>query len=274
MRAWLARQLERPEGMRARNRVVGTGYRLLERDGRIAGGVLGGGLAYRLFFWSLALSVLAFGALGFAPPEDVGDAANSASLGQSLAQTMQSAAEQSQSGRWWLLLSGIVLVIWFAWMLLRALRLVHASAWRVRSGGLVPHPTNLLSLLAVPVIFVAVSGLTGVAANFLGPLSGVAAFLLGTAVLAVLAMLGLSWLPSKPVPLRAHLPGAIVLALVVQLLLAFSELYWANELASAEALYGVLGLAGTLLFVLYLVGRTTVWACELNAVSWEVWHPE
>jgi uncharacterized BrkB/YihY/UPF0761 family membrane protein len=144
----------------------------------------------------------------------------------------------------------------------------------VKSGGLLPRPTNLLSLVAVPIIFVGVSALTGVAANFLGPLSGVAAFVLGTAILAVLAMLGLSWLPSKPVPLRAHLPGAIVLAVVVQVLLAFSEYYWAGELASAEALYGVLGLAGTLLFVLYLVGRTTVWACELNAVSWEVWGPK
>jgi hypothetical protein len=26
--------------------------------------------------------------------------------------------------------------------------------------------------------------------------------------------------------------------------------------------------------VLYIIGRTTVWACELNAVSWEVWHPD
>jgi len=274
MRQWLLMRLRKVEGMRPRNRVVETGYRLLERDGRIAGGVLGGGLAYRLFFWSLALSVLAFGALGFAPPSAVNDAATSASLGQSVADTMSAAAEQSQAGRWWLLLTGIVLVIWFAWMLLRALRLVHASAWGVKSGGLLPRPTNLLSLVAVPIIFVGVSALTGVAANFLGPLSGVAAFVLGTAILAVLAMLGLSWLPSKPVPLRAHLPGAIVLAFVVQVLLAFSEYYWAGELASAEALYGVLGLAGTLLFVLYLVGRTTVWACELNAVSWEVWHPD
>ena len=61
--------------MRSRNRVVETGYRMLERDARIAGGVLGGGLAYRLFFWTLALSVLVFGGLGFTAAGDAQSAA-------------------------------------------------------------------------------------------------------------------------------------------------------------------------------------------------------
>ena len=46
-----------------------------------------------------------------------------------------------------------------------------------------------------------------------------------------------------------------------------------GRIANHEALYGAPGLAGTMLFVLCLVGRATVWACEINAVSGEVWHP-
>jgi uncharacterized BrkB/YihY/UPF0761 family membrane protein len=257
--------------MRSRNRVVETGFRVLERDARIAGGVLGGGLAYRLFFWTLALSVLLFGGLGFTSAGDAESAANSASLGSNFATTIGNAAAQSQASRWWLLLTGIVLVIWFAFMLLRALRLVQASAWQVPSGHGFPRPTNVLTVIAVPAVFVLVSALTGVAANLLGPFSGVVAFLLGIAIVTGLVMLGMSWLPSKPAPVYAHLPGAIVLAIVIQTLGAVGEFFIANQLASSEALYGVLGLAGTLLFVLYMIGRTTVWACELNAITWDVW---
>lgn len=272
MRQRIAQWRQRVEDMRPRSRIVETGFRMLERDSRIAGGVLGGGLAYRLFFWSLGLAVLAFGALGFAPPDQVDSAAQGASLGASVASVMSTAAEQAQAGRWWLLLTGIALVMWFAWMLLRALRLVTASAWQVRSVGRLPRPANLLTLISVPLVFILVSALTGWIANVLGPLSGAAAALVGTALFAGLIVLGFAWLPSKPVPLRAHVPGAITLALGIQLLGMVGEFFVAEELTNAEQLYGVLGLAATLLFVLYLIGRITVWSCELNAVAWEVWH--
>ena len=271
VRERLIKWLRQIQDMRSRNRVVETGFRVLERDARIAGGVLGGGLAYRLFFWTLALSVLLFGGLGFTSAGDAESAANSASLGSNFATTIGNAAAQSQASRWWLLVTGIVLVIWFAFMLLRALRLVQASAWQVPSGHGFPRPTNVLTVIAVPAVFVLVSALTGVAANLLGPFSGVVAFLLGIAIVTGLVMLGMSWLPSKPAPVYAHLPGAIVLAIVIQTLGAVGEFFIANQLASSEALYGVLGLAGTLLFVLYVIGRTTVWACELNAITWDVW---
>ena len=262
------------EGLRPRNRFVDTGFRLLERDARNAGGVLGGGLAYRLFFWSLALSVLLFGALGFVPPDSVESGAEKASLDAKVAATISQAAQQSQTGKWWLLATGIGLTIWFAWTLLRALRLVSGAAWQVYGGPALPRPLNVLTILAVPVVFTLLSAFTGVAANVLGILSGVAAFLVGVVVMTTLIALGFRWLPSKPVPLRAHLPGAIVLALVIQVLTAVGEFFIASELADTQALYGALGLAGTLLFVLYIIGRTTVWACELNAVSWEVWGPK
>lgn len=272
MREKIINVLRQLEGMRSRSRVVETGFRMLERDARIAGGVLGGGLAYRLFFWSLALSVLVVGGLGFAQPTDVQQAAQNASLGDSFATVIGNAAAQSEASRWWLLATGIVLVIWFAFTLLRALRLVQASAWQVRSGKSLPRPLNLLTFISVPLVFVVVSALTGVTANLLGPFSGIVAFIFGTAIIAALLTLGMSWLPSAPVPLRAHLPGAIVLALVIQVLGAVGEYFIAEELASSEALYGVLGLAGTMLFVLYVIGRTVVWSCELNAVTWDVWH--
>jgi uncharacterized BrkB/YihY/UPF0761 family membrane protein len=41
-------------------------------------------------------------------------------------------------------------------------------------------------------------------------------------------------------------------------------------LASASAIYGIIGLAGTFLFYLFLIGTGVIWAAELNAVIWQV----
>ena len=47
----------------------------------------------------------------------------------------------------------------------------------------------------------------------------------------------------------------------------------AEKLAHSAQLYGVLGLAATALFYLFLIGRGVIWAAELNAIVWEVRHP-
>jgi hypothetical protein len=252
--------------------LVEIGVRALERDVRAAGGVLGGGLAYRLFFWILALAVLTAGGLGFAAGEiDVADRARDVSLNERLARTIADAAQQSQSGRWWLLAVGLGLVAWFAWSLLRALRLVHAAAWGVAPGRTLPHPVSLLGILSVPVVLVAVSVLTGLLRALLGPLSGIGAFAVGSVAIVILVALGASRLPTPPgVPWTAHLPGAAAFVVALQGISLFGELYLAEKLASSEALYGVLGLAATMLFALYLLSRGLVWAFMVNAVTWEV----
>lgn len=256
--------------MRGHTWPVEAGFRLLERDTRSAGGVLGGGLAYRLFFWTLALIVLVAGALGFRGEDEIRDGARSLSLGESLTDSIADAARQSQSGRWWLFLVGLWLVVWFAWSLLRAVRLVHAEAWGVHPGRATGPPIGILGMLAVPVILVVVSAVTGVIRSELGPLSGIAAFTVGSALLGAMIVLGATFLPAPEVPWTAHVPGAVALVVVLQGLSLLGQVYLAERLADSQALYGALGLGATFLFVLYIIGRGVVWACELNAVTWEV----
>jgi uncharacterized BrkB/YihY/UPF0761 family membrane protein len=78
------------------------------------------------------------------------------------------------------------------------------------------------------------------------------------------------YLPSRDVPWTAFLPGAILLGLGLEALHVFTAYYLETKLANASELYGVLGLATTALFYLFLIGRGVVWAAELNAVVWEV----
>jgi uncharacterized BrkB/YihY/UPF0761 family membrane protein len=245
---------------------------VLRLDVRLAGAVLSGGLAYRLFFWTLSLAVLAAGGLGFAAERtDVAAEGRRLSMGEEMTRAVADAARQSANGRWWLLLTGSGLVIWFAWSLMRSLRLAHAAAWGVPPGRALPHPVRILGILSVPVALVAVTAVTGLVRHALGPLSGVAAFVVSTLALTALAALGAARLPSPPgIPWSAHLPGAAALVLAVQAANLGAQVFLADRLASSEQLYGTLGLGATLLFALYLFARGTVWAFELNAVLWRM----
>jgi uncharacterized BrkB/YihY/UPF0761 family membrane protein len=266
----LYEQLERQRPQRAS---VEVGFRWLVRDKEIAGGVLGGGLAYRFFFWVLALTVLSASGLGFlsSAGSNVTADAKDAGLTESLATTISTSAHQSESGRWWLLLTGAFLFLWFSFGLLRALRLVHAAAWRVPLPPLRNGPKALAVVLAAPVVIsLATAGSGWVRSNSARPVG----------VLVTLAaglVFGAAWLwlstklPAQPgVPWTAFLPGAVVFAVGLEALHVFTVYYLQTKLSNASELYGVLGLATTALFYLFLIGRGVIWAAELNAVVWDV----
>jgi uncharacterized BrkB/YihY/UPF0761 family membrane protein len=235
--------------------------------------VLGGGLAYRFFFWVLALTVLVAGGLGFASSSGTDVAANSREAGvtNSLAATIATAAEQSEAGRWWLVLAGLFLVLWSSYGLLRALRLVHAAAWRITPPPLRNAHKALGIVLATPVVLLLLaSGAGWVRAN-----GGRPAGLLAT--LGVALLVGVLWywvsarLPApEDVPWTAFLPGAVLLGVGFQALHVFVVYFLQRKLGNASELYGALGLATTALFYLFLVGRGVVWAAEVNAAVWEV----
>ncbi len=79
---------------RPRHMSVEVGFCWLARDLKIAGGVLGGGLAYRCFFWTLAFCLLVFGGLGFAQHSgsEVDEDAEDVGVGAAMARTIANAA--------------------------------------------------------------------------------------------------------------------------------------------------------------------------------------
>jgi hypothetical protein len=264
---------EQLESQRPEHASVEVGFRWLVRDKEIAGGVLGGGLAYRFFFWIMALAVLAAGGLGFASSSgtDVAAEAEDSGLTHSLAGTVARAAEQSETGRWWLVISGAFLFLWFSFGLLRALRLVHAAAWRVPVPPFRNAPKALGLVLATPVVFVAVTAAAGWARTHASQPAGFLVSLL-VGVLFGAAWLWISMKLPGPEGLAwtAFLPGAIVLGVGIEVLHLFTVYYLETKLSNASELYGVLGLATTALFYFFLIGRGVVWAAELNAVVWDV----
>jgi uncharacterized BrkB/YihY/UPF0761 family membrane protein len=273
--AWRARSLamrDALEGKRPEHASIEIAFRWLVRDKEIAGGVLGGGLAYRFFFWVLALTVLLAGGVGFASSAgtDVQAEAENAGVAGSLASTIATAAQQSETGRWWLVISGAALVLWFSFGLLRALRLVHAAAWRVPAPPLRNLPKAIAFVIAAPLVVFAASAFSGwVRANAADPVGVLVTLGLGVCFGAVWLWVSM-WLPSQEVPWTAYLPGAVLFGLGLEALYVFTAYYLQIKLANASELYGALGLATTALFYLFLIGRGVIWAAELNAVTWEV----
>jgi len=260
------------EAQRGQHDSVETAFCWIQRDKDIAGGVLGGGLAYRFFFWVLALTVLLAGGLGIASASGADVAADSRDAGvtNALAAIIANAAEQSESARWWLILTGLALFLWFSYGLLRALHLVHAAAWRIPPPPLRSLPRAIGFVLAAPIVLLVATGTAGwVRAHTADPLGLFATLAIGVGFGAIWVWVSM-YLPSKDVPWTAFLPGAILLGLGLEALHVFTTYFLEARLASASELYGVLGLATTALFYLFLVGRGVVWAAELNATVWEV----
>lgn len=260
------------EAQRPAHASIEAVFSWISRDKEVAGGVLGGGLAYRFFFCVLALTVLLAGGLGLASASgaDVAEDSSEVGITNAFARIVANAAEQSESGRWWLILTGLVLVIWFSWGLLRALHLVHAAAWRIPPPRLRNLPRALGFVVAAPIVLLVATGAAGwVRAHAADPFGLLATLAIGVGFGAIWVWVSM-YLPSKEVPWTAFLPGAILLGLGIEALHLFTTYYLEKKLANASDLYGVLGLATTALFYLFLVGRGVVWAAELNAVVWEV----
>ncbi len=265
--------MERLQRERPRHASVEVGFRWIVRDKQIAGGVLGGGLAYRLFFWALALALLVCSGLGFAGASgaNVEQAATDSGLTVAVANTIAAASAESEANRWWLLTVGAFSFVWFSFSLLRALRLVHASAWQTPLPPLRHIPQAVIAVAVAPFGFFAVVELAGwVRANTDTAPGLVATLAVGFGFAAVWLLASRQLPCGEELPLSAFIPGAVIFGAGLEALHLFTVYFLADRLANASSLYGSLGLAATALFFLFLIGRGLVWAAELNAVVWDV----
>ena len=178
------------------------------------------------------------------------------------------AIEQQEQARWYFLVFGLGLLLWFGVGVLRALNVAHAVAWKLR-------PEKLRHPLRAGVAF------TGVTAGVIGVSLGTAwlreedegSGILLTLALVVLYVAAVVWLLDK-LPHRASswqqlLPGAVLVAVGTQLMHIVVVLYIAPRLGRSSELYGALGAATVILLWLYLIARLIVAGAFLNAAVWE-----
>jgi uncharacterized BrkB/YihY/UPF0761 family membrane protein len=249
---------------RGRHATVDVGFRVADRDKHVAAMVLGGGLAYRIFFWLLALAVVAGGILGFFSPQTVQEAAVDQGLAGGFAAAFADFARSSDGNSWWLLPVGLWLVLWTGYTCTKALVLTHAAIWRT-------HPPRVARPVRASLVF------TGGTLGFMLAMWGARWLREQNAALGLLATLlvfaipfGFWLLATHALPNRAHdwldlVPGAIVVAVGLQAMHIFTAYFLGPKLTSATQLYGVIGIATTLLFWFYITGRLMIGAATLSA---------
>ena len=160
-RAEALRDVGRRAAEVARTRLPGgpAVFESVEREYAAGSGLLAGGVAYRLFLWLLPLGLVAATIASFwadAGPGGIEETARQVGLPGAVARSSRTAFETGSHSRWYLLATGIVLLLWFGASAVRALRIAHAIAWAMRATrmrravaapGVLPHADAPWSVL-------------------------------------------------------------------------------------------------------------------------------
>ena len=240
---------------------------VVRHDQRHGGGLLAGALAFRLFGALLPLALLLTVILGYATsvdphaPEDVSDAVG---LGPTVLDSVGQSAKLSEGTRWPVVIFAVIALLWSANSAARAIRAVHSLAWQ---GGVSrfrrPLPAALMLLAAIAAFAAVIAGAGKARAElgFAGLLVSIVALVLFFAI-----WMGVSWLlPHADAGWRALVPGALLVAVGVQVIHLGTVLFIAGRIKHASETYGSLGVAFTLLFWLFVVSRVIVASAMLNA---------
>ena len=243
----------------------------LERERLSAAGLLAGGLAYRLFFWLVPLGLVLAALSSFwldADRTSLEDAAREFGITGAATRAAVDAIEAQEYARWYFLVFGLTFLVWFGIGVLRALNVTHAVAWKLRPEKL-RHPLrSAFAFTGLTAGVIAVSGgMAWLREENEG--SGVLLTVLLTVPYAGAVVWLMNKLPHRASSWRELLPGAVLVAVGVQLMHIAVVLYIAPRLGRSSALYGSLGAATVILLWLYLIARLIVAGAFLNAAVWE-----
>lgn len=262
-----ARLIERQQKRRKSVRLVVEAY---DRDRRFAGGLLSGGLAFRLFLFLLPFSlvlVTLFQGFSETLEQPASELATNFGLATAVAGSVGMAADASDRSWFYLLLVGGVVMLWAGIGVVKAMRLVSGLAWEVdprRPGNQLPE-SGILSA-GTAILFAMHQFLIVADIDVLRTFTLV---LLESAVLAGL-MTWIFWkLPrDEDAPWTAMIPGALLVTVGIAVTRVATIVYFAPRLERVDDLYGALGFASVFLAWLYIIGRLLVAGISLNATSY------
>src|SRR5436305_11169623 len=113
LQARMDRLSERAQTERGRRGWVDAIFEVADRDAEVAGGIIAGALAYRLFIWLLPAGLVFVGGIGVAAdalsdsPKDVG---TNLGIGSIVSSSLQSAANSHSP--WYALIVGVPLLLY------------------------------------------------------------------------------------------------------------------------------------------------------------------
>ena len=242
----------------------------LQADRRMVGSVMAAGVAFRLFLMILPLALLTAAILGFEDSTVAGvtpgQVASQYGITRALAQTIQSSAREATQGRWLLLGTGLVLLLWTGNGVVQALNGAFRVAWNLDRAG---RSSPLKAIIVVGSLVLAVGATMATASIGAGSSALELPMTAGLAVGYAIDWYVISRaLPHASASWRALVPGSIVVALGFSALHLGTVLFVADRVARASQLYGSLGFVSTLMLWLFFSGRIMIGSAQLNAALW------
>jgi uncharacterized BrkB/YihY/UPF0761 family membrane protein len=248
---------------------------VLRSERELGGGLLAGGVAYRIFLWLVPFGLVLAAALSFwseLDSEGLESAAREFGVGAAAAQAAAEALQGGERNAVLVLLTGLVLLVWFTLGALRALVLAHALAWQL-------EPPRIRSPFRAIALFnglFLVATLSGAGLAWLREQLGLTALVgiaLSLALITAVALTAMWVLPHRAERARELLPGALLVALGYELVQVVVLFYFAPRLGRSEETYGAFGAAATMLVWLYVLSRLVTEAAFLNATLWRRRQP-
>jgi uncharacterized BrkB/YihY/UPF0761 family membrane protein len=243
---------------------------VLETERELGGGLIAGGVAFRVFLWIVPFGLVVAALLSFWSEYDrEGLQGASREFGISAAATA-AAIDVLQTGdrnAVVVLLFGLVTLAWFTLGAVRALVLAHSLAWQLTPPRITQPLRAIVLFNGLFVVYIALS--TGLAwlREHLGALA-ILGLILTLAASAALAAIAMWLLPRRATDIRELLPGALLVAVGVQVINLAVLFYFAPRLGRSEETYGAFGTAATMLVWLYVLSRLITLAAFLNSTLW------
>ena len=189
-----------------------------------------------------------------------------AGLTAGLVNVVAQSSGDARRGRWILLIIGIVLMLYAAHGLYRALYMTHLVAWEMPPLPAKARPMVLASVFLV--LLPVVGGVGSLARNAAGALVLVAVAA-GIALYSS-AWLGISWLlPHRADRWTGLVPGAVLFGTGMTVLQLIALFVVPGGTHGMSRLYGSLAIASSTIAWLFIFGRLAVGAATLNATLWD-----
>lgn len=243
---------------------------VVETEHDLGGGLIAGGVAFRIFLWLVPLGLVIAALLSFWVEHDddgLEEASREFGIGAAAAQAAVEALRTGDRNAGVVLVFGLVTLAWFSLGAVRALVLAHALAWQLKPPR-IRRPFRVIAVFnGLFIAYAATSIVIAWLREQLGAISilGVAVTLVATTAVALSAM----WLlPRRATSVRDLLPGALLVAVGVQLIQIAVIFYFAPRLGRSEETYGAFGAAATMLVWLYVISRLITGAAFLNSTLW------
>lgn len=242
-----------------------------ERFGAIGGGPLSSSIALAAFVSLFPLLLVIIAVVGFISSGDsdfassfVGDLG----LEGRAAEVVQDAISTAEGSRRAASIVGLVGLLWSGLGVVGSLQTALNAAWQAVGRGLLDRLVAVRWLVGAGVLFLATAALGPLLRWAPGPAKPLT-ILAGVALTTVLFVWTYHSLGNSNVGWRAHVPGAVLVAIGFEILKVLGSVYVPRAVSSSSALYGSLGVVFAVLAWLLLYGRLIVYGAVLNVVRYE-----